>query len=222
MRVDDRAGEVISGVSLEAVSSAMVRDVLSAVENGITQALDFVLHVQFGTDAEVGLVAGEHALEELQIFLDCVGACSGLNAGISLLLHLLSGQVVSVSLAIRDELAHVVLDHLEVVGTVGDLVRGDAQDLEIADDVVHEFNLLVHGVGVVKAQDHLALVHARVVIVHHSGLDVTDMEVTRGLGREARDYLAIDGVLEHALRLRVVARGELGGFDHLIFLCRVY
>jgi hypothetical protein len=56
--------------------------------------------------------------------------------------------------------------------------------------------------------------HARIVIVHHSGLYVTDVQVTRRLRRETGHYLSINGANKNALCFGVVSSTQLRCFDH--------
>ena len=174
-RVDNGTGEVVRWVRFVGVSGAMVGNVFSTVEDGITQTLNLVLHVELRPDAVVLVLAGKHSIKQCHVLLWRIVACLRLHSSVSLVLHFLGRQVVRVSLSILNELLHVVLEHLEVVGGVCHLIRRDVERLQIADDVVHKLYLLVHGVGVVKTQDHSAFVHLRIMEVHHSGFHMTNV-----------------------------------------------
>ena len=65
MRVNNGTGEVIGGVGLESITGSVMRDVLSAVKDWVTQALDLVLHVQLCTNAVVFVRSCDHALKNL-------------------------------------------------------------------------------------------------------------------------------------------------------------
>ena len=158
-RVDDRAREIISWVRLVCLTGPVVRNVLGAIEDRITQALDLVLHVELGTNAVGFVVASEHAFEELKIFLNRVATVDTLDTLISLLFHLFSGSAISIRVASCNERAHVTLQHFKVIRTECDLVWGDAKRLQVVDDVVDKLNLFVHWVSIVEAQNHLSVVH---------------------------------------------------------------
>ena len=204
MRVNDRAGEIVCWICLEAISSSVMRDVLSSVEDWIAQALDLILHVELGADAVGRLLALNHALKEFQIFLHCVLSVDGLLTGISFLLHLLGGRVVSICLSLSDKLSHVVLEHLKVVRGESDLVWSDSKSLQIAHNILLKLELLIHGISVIESEDHFSSMHFGVVEIHHCGLNVTNVEITRGLRGEPGDDATVDGVLEYALCLRVI------------------
>ena len=92
-----------------------MRDVLGAVKDRVSQTLYLVLHVELGTDAEVRILSLTHTIEQLKISLDSVTSSLTFDTSISLLLHLLGRQVVSVGLTLLNELTHVILDRVEVV-----------------------------------------------------------------------------------------------------------
>ena len=98
------------------------------------------------------------------------------------------------------------------------MIWGDVQCLEIADDVINELYLLVHGVRVVKPQDHPTFVHLRIVEVHHGSFHVADVEVARGFGRESCHNGALDSIHEDTLLASVIVSHNLGSFNHLYFV----
>ena len=67
MRVNNGTGEVIGGVGLESITSSMMRDILSAVEDWVTQTLNLVLHVQLCTNAVIFVRSRDHTLKNLQV-----------------------------------------------------------------------------------------------------------------------------------------------------------
>lgn len=168
---------------------------LAAIKDRISQALHLILHVLLGPNAERADLPAEHIFEELQVLLDGIRAMLTLNALISLQFHLLSWRVVSVRQTLLDQSFGVSLDLLEIVGGVSDLVGGNVECFQITRHILGELDLFVHGVRVVKAQNHFALVHARVVEIHQGCLAVTNVEVTGGFGWESSHYLTHLGTL---------------------------
>ena len=217
-RVDNRTGKVVRWVSFVGVSSAMVRNVFCTVEDGITQTLNLVLHVELSPDAVVLVLTSEHTLKQCHVLLWCVVSCLRLHSSVPLVLHFLGRQVVRVRLSLLNELLHVVLEHLEVVGGVCHLIWRDVERLQIADDVVHKLYLLVHGIGIVKAQDHSSFVHLRIMEVHHSGFHMTNVKVTRGLRRETCYYCTLHCIDEHTLFSSVIVSRNLRSLSHLFAL----
>jgi hypothetical protein len=62
-------------------------DVLASVENGVSQTLNLVLHVQLSSNAESRGFATDHIIEVLQVLLYSVLAILRLNSFIALLFH---------------------------------------------------------------------------------------------------------------------------------------
>ena len=116
-----------------------------------------------------------------------------------LLLHLLLARV-DVRQPLLDHPHRDLLDLLEPIRRVRDRVWHDVEAREVLDDGLLVLLLLLGGVGVVEAQQHLALVPRRVVRVEQRRLDVPDVQVARRLRREARHHLAHGGAGElHAV-----------------------
>ena len=151
----------------------------------------FVLHVHLSSDAVSFSLSLKHIFKSLQVDFWGILSCLGLDTLISLFFHFLTGTIVSVGISILDHLFHVVYDLWEVVTGVSHLVWVNVQSLEVALDVLDELNLLIHWIGVIKPEDHLTLINLRVVIVEHSGLNVTDVEETTWLWGEPGDNLSL-------------------------------
>ena len=83
----------------------------------------------------------------------------GGGAGVAPLAHLVDRGVVHISVAALEEVFHEVLQQREIVGGVGNHVGLDAERLDVVDKSVLVLGLFLGGVGVVKPQNHLALVH---------------------------------------------------------------
>mmetsp|Transcript_23454 Transcript_23454/g.58692 ORF Transcript_23454/g.58692 Transcript_23454/m.58692 type:complete len:242 (+) Transcript_23454:1081-1806(+) len=190
--VNDRAGKVVCGVGLVLIPRAQVGRVYVAPEHGrIAHCLVLVLHVYFGAQHALPALgrALEHLLKEPHVFLDAVLPRLGRNAVHALLPHLLHGRVIHIAVALPDELARVLNDDVEMVRCVGHLPRRDADGLQVFDDVFHKLALLLRRVGVVEPDEHPSVVLGGVKAVQQRGLHVADVQVTAGLGREARDHL---------------------------------
>jgi len=175
--VHDGHCQIVGGVSLVLGAGPMVRCVLTSVEDWVTQAAHLILHVHFGSYAVVCHLAGAHLLKVLQVLFHSVLARFAIDHFLALHLHLLHGRVVRIGIAISDHLTTVVLDLLKVVGGVRDSIGDDVQGLQVCEHTLHELGLLIGGVRVVEAQDHLSLVHFGVVIVEHGCFYVPNVQV---------------------------------------------
>lgn len=169
--------------------------VLASVEHGVSEALDLVLHVQLGSDAVSLDLSSEHIVEDLHVLFGSVRAVLGFDTVVSLELHLLGGSVVSISVALLDELAAVALDLFKPVGGVRNLIGDDLKSLQVTENILDKLHLFIERVGIVEPKDHLTVPHFGVMIVEHGGLDVTNVQVARRLRREPRHDLPHLGIL---------------------------
>jgi hypothetical protein len=184
----------------------VVRSVFASVEDGVTEATNFILHIESGSDAVVRDFSGKHIIEILKILFNrVVLAGFALNHFLALQLHLLLGSIVSVSVALSDHLAAEILNLLKVIRRVSDSVGDDVESLEVGEHALDKLVFFIGGVGVVETEDHLTLVHFSVVVIEHGCLDVTNVEVARGLWGETSDNFAHFGaeVLENITDIRV-------------------
>mmetsp|Transcript_3780 Transcript_3780/g.10537 ORF Transcript_3780/g.10537 Transcript_3780/m.10537 type:complete len:363 (-) Transcript_3780:291-1379(-) len=203
--VHARAGEVVGRVGLVGGARSMVRRLdLATVEHRVAQALVFALHVHPATDAALQALraAGEHLLPQTQVLLHGVLAPGAFDARVALLPHLVHLGVVDVGLAFLDDSLHQLLQLGEVVRRVRHLVREDLECGEVGLDALLELVLLFARVGVVEAEEHLAVVVLRVVEVEHGRLGMANVEVAARLRREAGADLAHFSARQEALESR--------------------
>ena len=221
-RVDDRSREVVERVHLVLVARAVVRTLQAAVDARVAEHAVRRLVVDLRAEDVVLALLGalDHQLEEAQVLLDALVAALGREQVQLLLLHLLLALGLDVRLALLDELAGPVEQHVEVVGGERDARGLHAEGLEVGGDRVDVLLLLLGGVSVVEAQDHLAAVLRREEVREQAGLDVADVEVAARLGGEAGDDLhALDVALQVALPLRAhqaLRLGSLLGRKHAL------
>lgn len=92
----------------------------------------------------------------------------------------------------------------------------DTHELEILNDTLFELRLaqrrgrssvalrcdsgrsylLLARIGVIKPNDELAVIHLSEVFVEKGSFGMADMQVPRWLGRETRNDMAVDGIVE--------------------------
>jgi len=122
--------------------------------------------------------------------------------------HKLGISVVHERIALLDELEGELVNLVKVVRGVDDLVERDLNHRQVLLDRLLKLSLLLGGVRVVKAENVLALVLVGEEAVEDGGLEVANVEVSRGLGSETDNNLALDGVRELGLN-------RLGALDLL-------
>ena len=113
-----------------------------------------------------------------------------------------------------DQIHGPFIQLLEVVGTVGDLVRFVAEPSDHVQDPGEELLLLLLRVGVVIPEEGDAVVGRSVAEVDVDGLGVTDVEDSIRLRREPRPDLT-SGSLEMFLE------PQLGGVSQHVAVCGV-
>ena len=168
----------------------MVRLGVAAVDDRVTHATVHTAHVDVGSDVPLGALLGAklHLSEVCQALLNADVAVLALNPLHALCAQLLDRCVVGVGEAQADHLLALVVEQLEVVAGVRDGIGLDCHELQVLNNGVLVLLLLLCGVGVVEAQEHLAIVLlVGKVVVQEGGLHVSDVKVARGLRREASD-----------------------------------
>jgi hypothetical protein len=180
-RIDNRAAEVVGGVDLPCVSGAVMCLGVAAVDDGIAHGFVRVVDRHLCADAplEALFAARLHQLEAGQVVFDAGVAAGTGNAVHTLVAHLHLLRVVCIRETILDHLHARAVQLVEPVTGVRHRVGLDAQERAILDNGILVFLLLLGRVGIVEAQQELALVFlVREVVVEKSGLCVADMEVT--------------------------------------------
>ena len=204
-RVADGVRKVVHRVDAPLVARAVMRGVLDAVDGGIAQVDVRGGHVDLRAQHAGALreLAVLHAQEEVHVLLGRAVAVGGVFArlleraavGADLLLR----EVVHIREAAADEVERELVDLVVLLGGVVDVAVLEAEPMDVVLDGLDEFFLFLGGVGVVKAQ----VAHAAELFgcgkINGERLDMADVQVAIGLGREARLHAAA-----------VLARGDIG------------
>lgn len=165
----------------------------------------------------------ESEIQELEVHFGSLVAALTLDAVEALFAHGFDICIIAVCFPFLEELATVVLSDVEVVAGVAELCPGDAEGFEVGQNGVFVLGLFLAGIGVVKPDEHLAFIEFGVVVIERGGLDVADVQISRGLRRESGADFAYKiiakithfGSLEHFMRnLRLLSVLLL---DHNIF-----
>lgn len=182
-RIDDGAAEVVGRVHLPLGASAVMVLGVASVDDRVAHGLVWVVDRHLCTNAPplALFTARLHLLELGQGFLDAHVTALARNAVHTLSAHLLLRCVVCVCQPILDGLNSHLIELVKPITGVGDLVGLDAEKSAVLDDRVLELLLLLAGVGVIEAEDQLALVLGMgEVVVQKGGLCVSNVEVASG------------------------------------------
>ena len=172
-------------------------DVPDAVERGVPKVDVARGHVDLRPEhvRAVLEVAAAHAGEQREVLLDAAAAVRALLARFGQRAahraHLLCARAVDVGEPLPDQRDGVIVEALEVVGGVAELGPLEAEPLDVVADGVRVGLVLLDRVGVVEAQVAAPAEALRDAEVQADRLDVTDVQVAVGLGREARDHLPV-------------------------------
>ncbi len=209
-------GEVVARVNAPLVAGLVMMGVTDAVEDRVAQVDVRRRHVDLGAQraGAVGELAAPHAGEQVEVLLDAalaeraVLARFGQAAAVGA--HLLGIEVANEGLAGLDQMNRPLVQLIEIVGGIV-LLTGplEAQPLDVGLDRIDVLLVFLGGVGVVKAQVALAAELLGQAEVQADRLGVTDMQVTVGLRREARDDLGVLAGFQISLNDRAQ---EIGGF----------
>ena len=221
--------EIVGRVDLPLASGPVVR----LVENSVSSKIphlgvavgNILLHAEESFPGLVFSVA--HIAELLEVLLDrllgVLAAETGAGALLTtaLELDLVIVAVADVGLVEANQLFGEVVQLLEVVGRVGDLVRGEAEPAHGVFDGGEVDFLLGLGVGVVESEVAVAAVVLGEAEVDGDGLGVADVEETVRLGRETGEdgldgALVVDVVEEALLEHGLGVDGDVFGLGVLL------
>lgn len=118
------------------------------------------------------------------------------NEGHSLFPHRELIGIIHKRIPLLDQPLRKLLNLFKVITGMHHPVPLDAQHLQITLERAFKLIVLLFRVGIVEPEQHLAVVLVREGTVEDTGFDVTDVEVSRGFGRESEDDLAWDSVGE--------------------------
>mmetsp|Transcript_21967 Transcript_21967/g.46705 ORF Transcript_21967/g.46705 Transcript_21967/m.46705 type:complete len:264 (+) Transcript_21967:1081-1872(+) len=179
---------------------------LASVENGISQALVVILHVDLSSNTALQALWGalQHLSPQPESLLNGLASPTAGRPGIPFLPHLIYVGVVHISPAPLDHALADLLQLLEMVGSVGDHIREDLQRSQVLDDALLELHLFLTRVGVVEAEDQLTFVVPSIVVVQHRRLGMANVEVATGLRGEPGAHLALHGIGQQALQAGLI------------------
>lgn len=169
---------MISWICLVLVSMSVMLFIFASVKDWVSETLELILHVHLTSNAPSLSGSLQHLFEDLQVFLWGSFSEFTFNTIVSLIFHLLSSSVISITISITDEFSHVISNLREVVGSVSDLIWYNIKSFQVSDNVLDKLKFFFEWIGVIKTKDHLSFVNFGVVIIDHSGLYVTNMKET--------------------------------------------
>ena len=211
--------KVVHRVDAPLIALTVMLGILDAVDGRVTQIHIGAGEVDLGAKGLLALLelARTHPAEQVEVLFRAAVAprrgAGGLARVIAAVLaHLIAGQIIDVSPALKDELLGVLVALVEVVAAVEDAARGvSTQPVQILDDAVDVLLAFAGGVGVVEAEVELAAVLVGDGPVDIDGLGAADVQVAVRLRREA------------GMDLADLAFGEVGVNDlgQKVFICHM-
>ena len=185
--------KVVHGVNAPRIARSMVGRKFDAVHQRVSHVHVGVGHVNLGSEhhAAFKVLALPHLLEQGQILLHRAVTkrtrLARLRGGAFLGRNLLCRLFVDVRIARLDQLDSVTEQRLEVVGCVElATIPFKAQPRDVFSDRIYVRGVLLHRIGVVKAQVDLAIVFCRQAEVDANRFGMTDVKETVGLRRKPR------------------------------------
>ena len=177
------------------VAGARMLGVQDAVEHRVAQIDVARGHVDLGAQhaRAVRKLAGAHAAEQVEVFLDAAVADTGCSVPGSVSVprvapHLLLGLVVDIGLAGADQMLGPCVKLLEIIRRVVEVLAPiEAEPAHVALDRVDIFLLFLGRVGVVEAQVAVAAEFLGDAEIEADRLGVADMQIAVRLRRKARD-----------------------------------
>ncbi len=200
-----------------------------AVEHRVAQIDVARSHVDLGAQypRPVRELAGPHAVEQVKVLgniaLSIRAVAARLGQGAAHRPHLVSREVVDISLAGADQMLRPVVQLFEIIrGMVEVPAPVEAKPAHVALDRVDIFLLFLGRVGIVEAQVAASAIFLRNPEIEADRLGVTDMEIAVRLGweprhdllRPPRGKIGLDDVADEvAPRRRRLARHRIPRLD---------
>ena len=110
---------------------------------------------------------------------------------------------------------------LEIVAGVVDISPLEPQPCDVLLDRIYIFHVLFDGVGIIETEVADAVVTLCNTKVHTDGLDVSDMEVSVGFGRETRLYASVVLALCEVFLYNLLNKIEASFFFHSYLILNV-
>ena len=218
-------GKVVARVHAPLVTGLVVMGVTDTIENRIAQVHVRRRHVDLRTQhlGAVGKLAGGHALELIQVFLNAALAeravLARLGQAAAVLARLLWCQLANIGLACLDQLDGPGVQLIEVIGGVAHIAAPfKAKPLDVGLDRINVFLLFLRGVGVVKTQVTDTAKLPGQTEVKTDRLGVTNVQVTVRLRRKAGNNVTVLAAVQISLDdlAQKVAWGRGVGFVHKV------
>ena len=186
----DGMGVVVHRIDAPLVALTIVRNVGYAVDDGVAHVYVGRGHIYLCPEhlGSVGIDARLHLAEELEVLLYAPVAvgriCARLRERAAGGGYLLGREVADVCVAIHNIFFGYFVHSVVIIGGKHELIVFESQPLERVGDGIDVFVVLLGGVGVVHAQIELCAVLVLDGKIYAQRLDVTDVKVAVGLGRE--------------------------------------
>ena len=183
-------GKVIHRIGMPLSACAVVRRVDDTIDNRITEVHVGVSHIQLGTQhhASFNSLWRVHQTEQSEVLLYgsvTVGRSNTWLCGCSFLCgNLFTALFVDICLTLFDQPNGKIPQPLEIVTGVIDVTPVESEPLDIVQDRVDIFRILLAGVCVIKAKVTYTVIMLCHTKVHAYSLGMSDMQITIRLWRE--------------------------------------
>ena len=194
-RVGLAVGEIITRVDRPLRAGARMARMQDAVEHRVAQVDVAGRHVDLGAQhaRAVGELAGLHAAEQIEVFLDAAFAerrvLPRLGQRAARETHLVLGLVVHIGLAGADQLLGPAIEPLEIVRRVIEVLAPvKAKPANVFLNRFYILNLLLGGIGIIEPQVTHAVVFGGDAKIEADRLGVANMQMPIRLRRKSRHH----------------------------------
>ena len=187
-------GEIVARIDAPGFAGARMLGVKDAIEHRIAEIDIAGAHVDLGAQhaRAVGKLAGAHAAEEIEIFLDAPPAVRALGAGLRQRAagqpHFVLGLVVDIGLAGADQMLRPRVELLEIIGGMKEIPAPiEAEPAHVALDGVDIFLRFLGRIGVVETQIAVAAEFLGDAEIQTDRFGVADVQIAVRLRRKTGD-----------------------------------
>ena len=201
--------EIVHRIDAPLVTGAVMRGMAYPVQGGITHDQIGRRHVDLRAQhvRAIRKLASAHTPEEIEVLLDRTVSIGTLPARLSqcppVLTNLIGGKVIHIGLSHFDELLGVLVQLVEIIGSVKLTIAPVAtKPANIFPDGLHVFRVFLGGIRIIEAQIAESVELFRHAEVQADGLGMPEVKVAVRFGWKPRMHFPIEtarGIICHNL-----------------------
>ena len=188
--------EVVHRIDRPRIAGVLMRNLADAIQRRIAKIDVAARHVDLRAQGfrAVGVFAGAHACEQIQIFRDRPIAIRRIATRFrersAILTNFFGTQIANVSFPIANQFLRTAINHFEIIRRVPQFVPIEAEPVHVVLDRIDVLDIFLRRIRVVETQMANAAEFRREAEIQTNRFGMSQMQIAVGLGRKARDDAA--------------------------------